>query len=546
MCPATGLTEFARKCIDNVTRDHIAEPVLLILAENFGGRRSIGAKIRESIQRGENLWHLQTKLFPPSRIEAFRPQPLDECLPGIERIACQPELKGKWSQYFRAGDVAEIQSRNLDFILKFAYGIIRGEILQAARYGVWSFHHGDEEKYRGRPPGFWEIYHGDPMTGALLQRLTDRLDGGIVLKKCFVSTNGVSFRANLQRIKESSWHMVRWACLDAIRGDLSSFQAAPSRTVAPISRAPNDLQMMRFWMRLTGNWFRRKLASQRVDQSNVGVVNEPQQKFLDPEFTPTIEWSAYKGYGQMVADPFLIPDQYSVRILVKEFNWPTEKGRISELRGRGTEARVTPVIDEGRHMSYPYVFSHDGAIYAIPECSESKSILLYRLDEPTGTWRRQTTLIDDVDAVKTTVFQYGELWWLMHSGSSGCGPWSLYLWHSHSLLGPWCPHVANPVKTDVSCTRPAGNPFRHEGCLYRPAQDGRTGYSGRLCINCIQELNLNVFRETVVRRIAPNPQSRYPHGLHTLSGYGRLSLVDGTRHTWPLRLFHFRQRHNAW
>jgi hypothetical protein len=260
MCPATGLTEFACKCIDDITRDRIAEPVLLILAENVGGRRSIGAKIRESIRRGENLWHLQTKLFPPSRIEAFRTQPLDECLPGIERIACQPELKGKWSQYFRAGDVAEIQSRNLDFILKFAYGIIRGEVLQAARYGVWSFHHGDEEKYRGRPPGFWEIYHGDPITGALLQRLTDRLDGGIVLKKCFVSTNGVSFRANLQRIHESSWHLVRRACLDVIRGDLSSFQATPSRTVAPIYRAPNDLQMMRFWIRLTGNWFRREIA----------------------------------------------------------------------------------------------------------------------------------------------------------------------------------------------------------------------------------------------------------------------------------------------
>jgi hypothetical protein len=377
------------------------------------------------------------------------------------------------------------------------------------------------------------------MTGALLQRLTDRLDGGIVLKKCFVSTNGKSFRANLQRIQESSWHMVRWACLDVIRGEVSSFQAAPSKTVAPIYRAPNDLQMLRFWLRLAGNWFRRKLASRRVDESNVGVVNEPQQRFLDPDFTPIIEWSADKGYGQMAADPFLIPDQNSLRILVKEFNWATEKSRISELRGRGTETTVTPVIDEGRRLSYPYVFSHDGAIYAIPECSESKSILLYRLDEPTGTWRRHTVLIDGVDAVKTTVFRYGELWWLMHSGSSGCGPWSLYLWHSHSLLGPWHPHVANPVKIDVSCAQPAGSPFWHEGCLYRPAQDASTG--DRLCINCIQELNLNVFRETVVRRIGPNPQSRYAHGLHTLSGYGRLSVVAGTRRTWPLRLLLGRQ-----
>jgi hypothetical protein len=186
-------------------------------------------------------------------------------------------------------------------------------------------------------------------------------------------------------------------------------------------------------------------------------------------------------------------------------------------------------------MSYPYVFGHNRVIYAIPECSELKSILLYRLDEFTGTWRREAVLIDGVDAVNTTVFQYGELWWLMHSGTVGCGPWSLYLWHSHSLHGQWHPHVANPVKTDVRSARPAGNPFWHEGRLYRPAQDAQAGHGNTLCINCIQELNPNVFRETVVRRIAPNPQSGYPHGLRTLSGDGRVTLVDRTRYTWPLR-----------
>src|SRR5262249_44861866 len=150
-----------------------------------------------------------------------------------------------------------------------------------------------------------------------------------------------------------------------------------------------------------------------------------------------------------VAHPFLVPDQYSLRLLVKELNWANETCRISELRGRGAEITVKPVIEEGRDMSYPYIFTHDGTTYAIPECSKSKSILLYRLDELTGRWRRETALIDGVDAVNPTVFQYGDLWWLMHSGTAGCGPWSIYLWYSNSLFGQWRPHVANPVKTDV-------------------------------------------------------------------------------------------------
>lgn len=51
------------------------------------------------------------------------------------------------------------------------------------RYGVWSFHHDDKMRYRGGPPAFWEIYRRDPHTGVVLQRLTERLDGGVVLRK---------------------------------------------------------------------------------------------------------------------------------------------------------------------------------------------------------------------------------------------------------------------------------------------------------------------------------------------------------------------------
>ena len=542
MCPAGGLTAFARKCIANITRDGIAEPVLLIVDESETAPSSIRTKIQKSLQLDGNLWYFQSKLFPLSRIDDYQTQPLEECLPGIRRLTCQPELKGKWSQYFKATDVAEIRTHNLDFILKFAFGITRGDILQTARYGVWSFHHDDEEKYRGGPPGFWEIYRGDPVTGALLQRLTDRLDGGVVLKKCSVPTDGSSYRANLQRILESSWHMVRWVCLDVLEGRLTALEAAPSKTGAPIYHAPNDPQMLRFWIRLVENWFLYKLANQRIDEWNVGIVNAPQTSFLEEGFRPVISWSAYKEHGQMVADPFVIPaseilgDEGPPRILVEELNWSTEKGRISELRGKGAATTITPVIDEGAHMSYPYAFSSDGAIYAIPETGELRSILLYRLDERTGAWRRQAVLIENVDAVDATVFEYEGRWWLMHSGTTGVAPWSLYLWHAPSLLGPWSPHAANPVKMDVSSSRPAGNPFWRDGFLYRPAQDGRLSYGGALCINRIDELSLSSFRETVVRRIAPDPQGPYPDGLHTLSGHGNVTVVDGKRHTWPVGL----------
>jgi len=536
MSSASGLSEFARQCINHITRDGLAQPVVLIIDDMEPRRSSLGTKLRKSLRFEGNLWYLQSRLFPLTAIPAYQPGPLPE---GVPRITCKPEQRGKWSQYFTPADVEAIRALDLDFILKFAFGIIRGDILRAARYGVWSYHHDDEEKYRGGPPGFWEIYRGDPVTGALLQRLTDRLDGGVVLKKCYVATDGLSYRRNLQRIQECSWHMVRWVCLDVLAGRTSAVEGPASRTQAPIYRAPNDFQMLRFWARLAANRVRYKLANQRVDEWNVGLVRNAQAAFLDPSFTPEIEWSGYVERGQMVADPFFTPSAGGPRLLVEEFNWWTEKGRISELRWperAGEPSTITPVIDEGLHMSYPFVVEHEGALYAIPECAEAKAILLYRLDPETGTWRRERVLIDNVDAVDATVAQHGDRWYLMHSGDTGCGPWSLYLWHAPSLFGPWEPHIANPVKTDVRGTRPAGNLFWHEGCLYRPAQDGRASYGGALCINRVDELTRHAFRETVVRRIQPDGNGRYPHGIHTLSGLGPWSAVDGKKHRWPLGL----------
>ena len=60
---------------------------------------------------------------------------------------------------------------------------LRGEILHAARYGVWAYHHGDPEQYCGGPPYFWEVYEDNLISGAASQRLTDDPDAGRYLYK---------------------------------------------------------------------------------------------------------------------------------------------------------------------------------------------------------------------------------------------------------------------------------------------------------------------------------------------------------------------------
>jgi len=85
-------------------------------------------------------------------------------------------------QVFEDSDVRDIRGYELDFLSNLAPASSGGEILQAARYGVWSFHHSGEGPFRGVATCFWPIYNGDPITGTMLQRITDRLAGGIVLR----------------------------------------------------------------------------------------------------------------------------------------------------------------------------------------------------------------------------------------------------------------------------------------------------------------------------------------------------------------------------
>ncbi len=146
-----------------------------------------------------------------------------------------------------------IRNFNLDFILRFAPGILRGEILSAARYGIWSYHHDDEEKYRGGPPCFWEIYNGDPQTGAILQRLTDRLDAGIILRKGFVPTIHDSYAGNINSANFESAPWPAQVCTDIRNGHAEYLDAPPSRSTAPIYYPPNNIQSLAFAMKVLLN-----------------------------------------------------------------------------------------------------------------------------------------------------------------------------------------------------------------------------------------------------------------------------------------------------
>lgn len=211
---------------------------LLVVGKSPRTKRPLLERIRWS----QLLFQIYRELL--LKPEASAPVSLPVRYRNLPRIEVEPRLEGKYSEYFPTEAINEIRSYDLDFILRFSFGILRGEVLQAARYGVWSFHHDDERRYRGGPPAFWEVYHGNRKTGYILQRLTEELDGGIILARDRVSTVLTSYEINLSRVLFASRSLPIEVCRRICK--TGEAKGSPSRTQARVYSYPSNGQFLSF------------------------------------------------------------------------------------------------------------------------------------------------------------------------------------------------------------------------------------------------------------------------------------------------------------
>jgi hypothetical protein len=545
MCRGTLFQQWQADAILEL-KNHGHQPVLLIIDGRPFQKTSRFVRILKKKWGTLLFTFLENRIFKPA---AKRAVDLQKDLKTIESLNCIVENSGH-SEYFNDSDIISIRNYRLDFILRFGFNIIRGEILAAARFGVWSFHHDDEMIYRGGPPGFWEIFRGDPVSGAILQRLTDKLDGGIILQKGYLKTIMHSYRENLNELLmvSSLWPARIADGFSEIRPEVDGDVVLPSipsasNTTALVYKVPGNRQMLKFLFLLLRNrikFYYRELFA--PETWNVGAIMKPihevalgSEKIRDANVTwlPPLAPSGY------LADPAGFIEDGMLHVLAEDYSYTTLKADIAEIVWDPHPVRVCrhdKVIEGTSHLSYPYVIEHNNTIYCVPESCQSSKITLYRRDLPGGAFIKECVLLAGVSAVDPTMFFYNGRWWLFFTDRKYSNT-HLYAYYSQELTGEFKPHRLNPVKTDIRSARPAGTPFIHEGALYRPAQDCSVTYGGRVAINRVLSLSPDNFSEETVNFVEPVHDSRYHHGLHTLSSVGNITLTDGKRYQLNRRFF---------
>lgn len=235
----------------------------------------------------------------------------------------------------------------------------------------------------------------------------------------------------------------------------------------------------------------------------------------------------------LFADPFVFLKNGERHVFVEELPNATGRGHISHFTISNDGIASTPhtVLEAPYHLSYPFVFEHDGQIWMLPESSAADGLDLYRAERFPVSWSKVARLIEGRIHDATLFSHEGRLWIAAGNETLQSATWDgLSLYSASALLGPWEAHPGNPVLIDARAARPAGALWTAAGALYRPAQDCSEAYGGRLTLRRVTELSRDHFSEETVGRISFGPKiHKYGgriFGPHTLSRAGNLEVID--------------------
>jgi methionyl-tRNA formyltransferase len=144
--------------------------------------------------------------------------------------------------------LARIRAAGPDSLFRSGFGIIREPVLSLAPKGVLSYHHGDMRRYRGQPPAFWELFHGERRMKVTVQVLGAGLDAGsIVLERAVEIGRGESWRSLERRAYALSSGMLLDACRRVAEPGFVP-EPVPERELGDLYTLPN----LRQWLTLQG------------------------------------------------------------------------------------------------------------------------------------------------------------------------------------------------------------------------------------------------------------------------------------------------------
>lgn len=423
----------------------------------------------------------------------------------LNKISIYPLISRSGNKHsFSEEDIKKINDLRLDVLIRCGKGILSGKILHAAKFGVLSFHHGDNREIRGLPAGFWEVFLSKPSTGFIIQQLTEQLDLGKVI-----------YRGNIPTA--SYWH------LNAARINLKSnnFMLQLLRSISSTGTLPPIEKNLQYSNKIFFNPGLVTLLTYIFKQLKIFILNNI-YNFLGYRHEWSVSFVKSTNFNiqlsksltiknppnRFLADPFLIAYEGVNYCFVEDFCYEKNIGRISCYKI--FENRYEPlgiVIEENFHLSFPYVFEFNGEIYMCPETAQAEDIRLYKSTKFPYEWTFEKTLIQNIVAVDTIIFEDDGIWFLLTNTCSGKlneRNSELHIFFADNPLSEsWTKLPENPIIFDSQKARNGGF-FIQNNKKYRVNQiHAKARYGVGFSINLIQKISTKQYIESEVSRVDP-------------------------------------------
>jgi hypothetical protein len=438
-----------------------------------------------------------------------------------------------------ANTINEINSFNLDIILKFGFHILENYFFEVPKYGIWVFSIDNPESYKAIRSGFLEVVRKYPVTNSSLLIIKEDPSQTEIIFSSRESTcpysininrNNVFWRATLfiPRIM-SGIHKYGDDYLNVLKGKHKALGIDEDRFMQSESLLTPAHRIINYFTSAIRSVYKKIFYTDAFSWKLLFDINQERNSYSTnfdsfKEILPPV--------GFFWADPFIIAENDSFYIFVEEFNYKTDKAHISVLKLdiNGNLLSSEKIIEKSYHMSYPFVFRIESDYYMIPETCENKTIELYKCTEFPYRWEFDRNIMENISAVDTTLFYHNNKWWLFtsidqtknHSGTST----ELFLFFSDNIFAnDWKSHPLNPIVSDIRTARPAGKLFIHNGEIYRPSQDCSVRYGKGFNINRVTRLNDLEYEENVDFIVEPIWDKQLK-GTHTFNSDKNSTIID--------------------
>ncbi len=227
------------------------------------------------------------------------------------------------------------------------------------------------------------------------------------------------------------------------------------------------------------------------------------------------------------ADPFGFKIDNKKYIIFEEYSQILKRGRIAVAEIYNDKLiNKKIVLDDKKHLSYPFIFVENNEIFMICEAYKSKKLTLYKIDKTNLSLQKIREIFSNQGAIDPTIIKFNEKYWLFYSKQEKADE-NLYLAYANSLNEEFIQHPKNPIKSCKSSARSGGTPFVFNNEFYRPAQNCQKFYGEKITVNKINILNETDFCEEFCYEISPSNFNQKFIGIHTISSFGNKTLIDG-------------------